>query len=133
MTRLLRQGDCIRLKVQTICGWKGDAVVIQDQLSSDDIIAWRRDCDDPSGPVSIAMRHEIALKALKRPPLLQKKMTDFHSLCIRLIIATDADNAKAQDYIINQIRLALHKEYGGFIDASEEQQLSSQNARIAPY
>jgi hypothetical protein len=60
-------------------------------------------------------------------------MTDFHSLCIRLIIATDADNAKAQDYIISQIRLALHKEYGGFMNESEEQQLATQNARIAPY
>jgi hypothetical protein len=60
-------------------------------------------------------------------------MTDFHSLCIRLIIATDADNAKAQDYIISQIRLALHKEYGGFMNESEEQQLATQDARIAPY
>jgi hypothetical protein len=60
-------------------------------------------------------------------------MTDFHSLCIRLIIATDADNAKAQNYIISQIRLALHKEYGGFINENEEQQLATQDARIAPY
>jgi hypothetical protein len=60
-------------------------------------------------------------------------MTDFHSLCIRLIIATDADNAKAQDYIISQIRLALHKEYGGFMNESEEQQLATQDTRIAPY
>ena len=60
-------------------------------------------------------------------------MTDFHSLCIRLIIATDADNAKAQDYIISQIRLALQKEYGGFMNENEEQQLSLQSARIAPY
>ena len=60
-------------------------------------------------------------------------MTDFHSLCIRLIIATDADNAKAQAYIISQIRLALQKEYGGFMNENEEQQLSTQDARIAPY
>ena len=60
-------------------------------------------------------------------------MTDFHSLCIRLIIATDADNAKAQAYIISQIRLALHKEHGGFISENEEQQLATQDARIAPY
>lgn len=60
-------------------------------------------------------------------------MTDFHGLCIRLIIATDADNAKAQGYIINQIRLALHKEYGGFINEKEEQQLCAQSSRIAPY
>ena len=60
-------------------------------------------------------------------------MTDFHSLCIRLIIATDADNAKAQAYIISQIRLALQKEYGGFINENEEQQLATQDARIAPY
>ena len=46
-------------------------------------------------------------------------MTDFHSLCIRLIIATDADNAKAQDYIISQIRLALQKEYGCFMNEDE--------------
>ena len=60
-------------------------------------------------------------------------MTDFHSLCIRLIIATDADNAKAQDYIISQIRLALQKEYGCFVNEDEEQKLSTEGARIAPY
>jgi hypothetical protein len=60
-------------------------------------------------------------------------MTDFHSLCIRLIIATDADNAKAQNYIISQIRLALHQEYGGFMSKNEEQQLATQDTRIAPY
>ena len=60
-------------------------------------------------------------------------MTDFHSLCIRLIIATDADNAKAQDYIINQIRLALQKEYGCFVNEDEQQKLSTEGARIAPY
>ena len=60
-------------------------------------------------------------------------MTDFHSLCIRLIIATDADNAKAQAYIISQIRLALQKEYGCFMNEDEEQKLSTEGARIAPY
>ena len=60
-------------------------------------------------------------------------MTDFHSLCIRLIIATDADNAKAQDYIISQIRLALQKEYGCFVNEYEQQKLSTEGARIAPY
>ena len=60
-------------------------------------------------------------------------MTDFHSLCIRLIIATDADNAKAQDYIISQIRLALQKEYGCFMNEDEQQKLSTESARIAPY
>ena len=60
-------------------------------------------------------------------------MTDFHSLCIRLIIATDADNAKAQDYIISQIRLALQKEYGCFVNEDEQQKLSTESARITPY
>ena len=60
-------------------------------------------------------------------------MTDFHSLCIRLIIATDADNAKAQDYIISQIRLALQKEYGCFINEDEQQKLSTEGSRMAPY
>ena len=60
-------------------------------------------------------------------------MTDFHSLCIRLIIATDADNAKAQDCIISQIRLALQKEYGCFINEDEQQKLSTEGSRIAPY
>jgi hypothetical protein len=60
-------------------------------------------------------------------------MTDFHSLCIRLIIATDADNAKAQAYIISQIRFALHQEYGGFMNETEKQELATQDARIAPY
>ena len=59
-------------------------------------------------------------------------MTDFHSLCIRLIIATDADNAKAQDYIISQIRLALQKEYGCFMNEDEQQKLSTEGSRIAP-
>jgi hypothetical protein len=60
-------------------------------------------------------------------------LTDFHSLCIRLIIATDADNAKAQAYIISQIRLALQKEYGCFVNEDEQQKLSTEGARIAPY
>jgi hypothetical protein len=60
-------------------------------------------------------------------------MTDFHSLCIRLIHAIDNDQHKNQTLAIACIRLALHKEYGDFMDASEEQQLSSQSARIAPY
>ena len=60
-------------------------------------------------------------------------MTDFHSLCIRLIIATDADNAKAQDYIISQIRLALQNEYGCFVNEDEQQKLSTEGSRIAPY
>jgi hypothetical protein len=60
-------------------------------------------------------------------------VTDFHSLCIRLIIATDADNAKAQDYIISQIRLALQKEYGCFMNEDEQQKLSTEGSRIAPY
>ena len=60
-------------------------------------------------------------------------MTYFHSLCIRLIIATDADNAKAQDYIISQIRLALQKEYGCFVNEDEQQKLSTEGSRIAPY
>ena len=60
-------------------------------------------------------------------------MTDFHSLCIRLIIATDADNAKAQAYIISQIRLALQKEYGCFVNEDEQQKLSTEGSRIAPY
>ena len=60
-------------------------------------------------------------------------MTDFHSLCIRLIIATDADNAKAQDYVISQIRLALQKEYSCFMNEDEQQRLSTEGSRIAPY
>ena len=60
-------------------------------------------------------------------------MTDFHSLCIRLIYAIDNDHYENQTLAINAIRLALHKEYGGFISENEEQQLSTQDARIAPY
>jgi hypothetical protein len=60
-------------------------------------------------------------------------MTDFHSLCIRLIYAIDNDQHENQALAISQIRLALHKEYGGFISENEEQQLSTQGARIAPY
>tara|TARA_R110000772_G_scaffold53656_1_gene122670 strand:- start:795 stop:977 length:183 start_codon:yes stop_codon:yes gene_type:complete len=60
-------------------------------------------------------------------------MTDFHSLCIRLIHAIDADQYENQRLAINAIRLALHQEYGGFMNDNEQQQLSTQGARIAPY
>ena len=60
-------------------------------------------------------------------------MTDFHSLCIRLIHAIDNDQYENQTLAINAIRLALHKEYGGFMNENEEQQLATQDARIAPY
>ena len=60
-------------------------------------------------------------------------MTDFHSLCIRLIHAIDNDQYESQTLAISAIRFALHKEYGGFISENEEQQLSTQGARIAPY
>ena len=62
MLRLLRQGDRIRLKVRTAGGWKGDAVVLEDQLSPGGIIAWRRESDDPDVAPSLAMRHEVTLK-----------------------------------------------------------------------
>ena len=62
MTRLLREGDRISLKVRTVFGWKGDAVVVRDQLSPGGIIAWRRDSDDPDVAPSFAMRHEVTLK-----------------------------------------------------------------------
>jgi hypothetical protein len=60
-------------------------------------------------------------------------VTDFHSLCIRLIYAIDNDQHENQALAISSIRLALHKEYGGFMNENEEQQLSLQSARIAPY
>ena len=60
-------------------------------------------------------------------------MTNFHSLCIRLIHAIDADQYENQRLAINAIRLALHQEYGGFMNDNEQQQLSTQGARIAPY
>ena len=60
-------------------------------------------------------------------------MTDFHSLCIRLIHAIDNDQHENQTLTISSIRLALHKEYGGFVNKDEEQQLSTQGSRIAPY
>ena len=60
-------------------------------------------------------------------------MTNFHSLCIRLIHAIDADQYENQRLAIDAIRLALHQEYGGFMNENEQQQLSTQGARIAPY
>lgn len=60
-------------------------------------------------------------------------MTDFRSLCISLIYAIDNNHYENQTLTINSIRLALHKEYGGFISENEEQQLATQGARIAPY
>ena len=62
MTRLLRKNDRIRLKVRTTFGWKGDAVVVRDQFSPEDIIVWRRSDDKSGGPPAIAMRHEVILK-----------------------------------------------------------------------
>jgi hypothetical protein len=60
-------------------------------------------------------------------------MTNFHSLCIRLIHAIDTDQYENQRLAINAIRLALHKECGGFMSENEEQQLATQDTRIAPY
>jgi hypothetical protein len=60
-------------------------------------------------------------------------MTNFHSLCIRLIHAIDADQYENERLAIDAIRLALHQEYGGFMNENEEQQLATQDARIAPY
>ena len=60
-------------------------------------------------------------------------MTNFHSLCIRLIYAIDADQHENQRLAIDAIRLALHQEYGGFMNENEEQQLATQDTRIAPY
>jgi len=60
-------------------------------------------------------------------------MTDFHSLCIRLIYAIDADQYENQRLAIDAIRLALHQEYSGFMNETEKQELATQDARIAPY
>ena len=60
-------------------------------------------------------------------------MINFHSLCISLIHAIDADQYENQRLAINAIRLALHQEYGGFMSENEEQQLATQDTRIAPY
>lgn len=66
MTRLLRKGDHIRLKVRTISGWKGEAIVVEDQLSVDDrSVTFRRLDSDPEMPPGLAMRHEVAL--IRRP------------------------------------------------------------------
>ena len=60
-------------------------------------------------------------------------MTDFHSLCIRLIHAIDNDQHENQALAISSISLALHKEYGGFMNEDEQHKLSTESARIAPY
>jgi len=66
MTRLLRKGDRIRLKVRTAWGWKGEAIVVRDQLGPDDIIAWRRiDDENYNRCPGIACRHEVSL--IKNP------------------------------------------------------------------
>jgi hypothetical protein len=59
MPRLLRTGDRIQLKVPTIGGWKGEAVVTQGQCSLNDrMIYFRRDGSPDDG---CAMRHEVRL------------------------------------------------------------------------
>ena len=60
-------------------------------------------------------------------------MTDFHSLCIRLIHAIDNDQHENQTLAISSIRLALQKEYGCFVNEDEQQKLSTEGSRIAPY
>jgi hypothetical protein len=60
-------------------------------------------------------------------------MTNFHNLCIRLIHAIDNDHYENQRLAIASIRLALHQEYSGFMSENEEQQLATQDTRIAPY
>jgi len=37
-------------------------------------------------------------------------MADYRSLCIKLLIAIDAGNAKAEDYVLCQIRQAVKDE-----------------------
>ena len=62
MTRLLRKGDRIRLKVRTLDGWKGEAIVVEDQLSvADRLVTFRPLGSDPEMPPGLAMRHEVAL------------------------------------------------------------------------
>jgi hypothetical protein len=50
-----------------------------------------------------------------------------------LIHAIDADHYENQRLAIASMRLALHQEYGGFMSENEEQQLATQDTRIAPY
>lgn len=58
--KLLKKGDRIRLKVRLITGWKGVGTVINDQLSENDSVKFKRDgFDDFLG--CLAGRHEVAL------------------------------------------------------------------------
>ena len=62
MTRLLRAGDRIRLKVRTMGGWKGEATVVKDQHGQDDpLVYFRRDDRPDWWPPGCALRDEVAL------------------------------------------------------------------------
>lgn len=64
MTKLLKVGDRIRLKVYTINGWKGVGTVSRDQLPNDETVWFTKDNDDKDsfyfGQESCAFRKEVA-------------------------------------------------------------------------
>jgi len=65
--RLFKKGDRVRLKVQTFSGFKGYAVVTEDQITENEIIfAWREDFHPPESDQDTAgmincLAHEIYL------------------------------------------------------------------------
>ena len=62
MTHRIKKGDRIRLKVQTVFGWKGYAYAKQDQLTDDpsEVIEFFRENKDPQTDHCIACRFEVA-------------------------------------------------------------------------
>ena len=56
----LKTGDRIRLKVPTMCGWKGTGTVVRDMTHDNDTVDFAKDGDD-DWPPSVACRHEVAL------------------------------------------------------------------------
>ena len=64
MTRLLKKGDRIRVKVRLMSGWKGTATVTRNQYSSVDTVQFVKDGDDPDDWLAgccLACRHEVSL------------------------------------------------------------------------
>ena len=61
--RLLKKGDRIRLKVRTVCGWKGMGVVVEDQFVRGGLVRFRKEGDDPGllHDHNVACDHEVAL------------------------------------------------------------------------
>ena len=60
--RRLKTGDRIRLKVPTLCGWKGTGTVVVDMATDESAVRFTKDGQQPRHWLPcVAARHEVAL------------------------------------------------------------------------